>query len=505
MKKRISLILAMLMAVSALAACGGGAPAATTAATTTAAATTAAPTTAASAEPETTAAAEAATEAATTAKATEAETTTAAPTTVAETTTEAPAPAEDVTLRFIHIWPEHHGVMVDSVNWIQDRFGFKINLSEVPWNEITSTIQTSLAANDMYDVFFAWGGQIPGYHNTLDCVLDIQPYMDADPSWMDLYMNTKMFHDFGYDAGVEGGDIYGIPFRGTGEFLIVNKSMFAENGWSVPVTREDLVALADEMISKDIIPISAFGTPNAGRLWDAKNYITDYLYLASGDLLTPEYAVNRLAQRDGGYRGQMAEGAEITRGWFKLGYFGPSPFGLEREEAQNVFFSGRAGMMFCNNNELMDLRSLAADSGIEIGAMAWPGPADASTEIAWGGFNDGFAAWKETKYPEQAAMLLKGLSQPEVMTQWGDKGYSIMPIKGLHYEDELLQYWADYFANSKVYPVNSDYNGGSMDENSEALFTDFCLSDMAPQDYEDQVTAIQINQIADSDEQAAGN
>ena len=59
-------------------------------------------------------------------------------------------------LNFIHIWPEHQETMETTVRMIQDRFGFNINLSVVPWDQIVTTIQVALTSHDMYDVFFKW-------------------------------------------------------------------------------------------------------------------------------------------------------------------------------------------------------------------------------------------------------------------------------------------------------------------------------------------------------------
>jgi ABC-type glycerol-3-phosphate transport system substrate-binding protein len=391
--------------------------------------------------------------------------------------------------------------MVDSLNWIQDKYGFKVNLTEVPWNKITEAVQTSVAANDMYDVFFEWGGQSNGYVKTLDLLLNLQPYFDAEPTWMGMFINSQMFDDHGYRVD---GDIYGIPFRGTGEFLIVNKTLFSSHGWNVPETQEDLEALCDLMISEGFTPIAAFGTPSAGRIWDIKQNFQRYNLILSGLINDPKYAIDRLAEV--GYNGDIARAGETARNWFKKGYFGNNPFGVEIGEAQNIFFSGKAGMFFSNNNQLNEMKEFADQSGIELAAMSWPPPAASPITFSPGGFNDGFAVWKGTKYPEECVMLLKGLTSPEVQTMWGDKGMSIVATKGIRYSDPMMQYWADVFEKARTYPNSADYNSGTLGEDQHALFTDFCLDDsMSPQQYEDKEVDLQLRAIADSDALQAGS
>jgi len=371
------------------------------------------------------------------------------------------------TLQFIHIWPEHQATMEASVKLIEDRFGFKINLSVVPWNEITRTIQLALTSNDMYDAFFEWGGQTPGYVQS-NALLNLQPYYDADPSWRNSFLSPSVFDD-GY---IVNGKLYGVPFRGTGTFMIYNKTLFNQKGYSVPGTLEDLVVLMDRMLRDGIIPIATEGTPHGGKVEYVRRYIMDYLFLGNNIL----GAADNLNGRRINYNGLRGESAEITRDWYNAGYFGRTPFGVEREEAQALFFDGKAAMLWCNNNELMDLRALERRSGIQIDSFQWPRAAAVNVTLGYAGMNDGFAAWSGTKYPDQTANLLKGLSMPEVLKMWGDRAYSIMPGKGINYSDPLLAKWAEEFANMTRYIYAYNYNAGTQDDDVADYFVDFVLN-----------------------------
>ena len=400
----------------------------------------------------------------------------------------------DVTLRFIHIWPEHQAVMEETVKMIEEAYGFSIELSVVPWNEITSLVQASINDPDtMYDVFFAWGGQIPGYRD-VDAVLDLTPYFDADPAWRNSFVYDTVLEEMSFEVD---GRIYGIPFRGTGTFFIYNKTLFDEKGYAIPATQEAFVTLMEQMVADGITPMATQGTPNAGKLWDARIRLTDYLLLDAGILNTPENRKSRLLD----YGGLLAQGAEATRDWYKAGYFGESPVAMQREEAQHLFFSGQAGLLWCNNNELMDLRALETEFGIEIDAFSWPSPAGAALTIGYGGMNDGFAAFGGTKHPDQAAQLIKGLTMMDVQKLWGDSAYSVMSVAGIDYADPLLVKWAEDFATSSKFAISPDYNAGNTDELNQALTIEFLMGNMSPEEFEAQFLANRARAI----ENAEGN
>jgi raffinose/stachyose/melibiose transport system substrate-binding protein len=397
--------------------------------------------------------------------------------------------SEGITLRFIYIWPEHAETMDKSVEMIEEKYGFDVNVSVVPWNEITTTIQTAVASNDMYDVFFSWGGQIPGY-NQLNAVLNLTPYLEADPEWKDSLVSQGHWNDY-----KDGDNVYGIPFRGTGTFLIYNKTLFEEKGYTVPQTSEELEELMATMKADGITPFAMPGAPHGFQVVSTNQRVIDYILLEAGILGTKEHLTARTLD----YGGLLAQGAEKTREWYKLGYFGENPFGVQREEAQSVFFMGNSGMLFCNNNELMDLRKLEEEFGIEVDSFMFPAPASAPEKIGYGGMNDGFAAYSGTQYPDEAVNLLKGLMMPEVQLLWGDEAKSVMCTKDIPYADPLLVKFAEEFANAGKFNVIADYNTGSLGDLQGDLLVEFMISDMTPEAYEAGYVELRANAIRDAE------
>ena len=393
---------------------------------------------------------------------------------------EAPAEptGEEVVVKFLHIWPEHAAVMDQSIAMIEEANpGLKVQTSVVPWNEVTKTVQTALQSGDMYDVFLQWGGQVAGYES-IGLPLDLTPYFEADQEWKNSFLNEACLEQYSV-----GDKIYGIPFRGTGVFMIYNKTMFDEHGWTTPNTQEELEALMATIQAAGIQPIAAPGKPNGFQVSSIRSRLTDHIVLMAGRIDDPL----RLNDRQTEWDGLIAQGAQKVKDWYQAGYLGENAFGIEREEAQTVFFTGKAAMLMCNNNELTDLRALNKDIGYELDSFLFPAPKDCpETLFVDAGFGDGFGVWSGTQVPDAAVAVLKGLNSTEVCALWGDQANSVMPTKDVPYSDPLLLKFAEQFEKAGTHRVVRDYNGGNLDDLHGALFVEFMTTDMTADDFETQ-------------------
>jgi ABC-type glycerol-3-phosphate transport system substrate-binding protein len=434
------------------------------------------------------------------------EASTAAATTAAAATSSAAPPAgasdpfnveDGAVVRFLHIYPEHAGAIEKSIEVIERDYPLTVEVTVVPWNEVTKTIQTASASGDMYDVFFQWNSQVPAY-DQLGLLLDLDPYFAADPTWLGDFLNEECLTQYG---NLEG-KIMGIPLRGTGVFVIYNKTMFDEKGWAIPNTQEELVDLCEKIIAdtnKEVIPIMAPGKPNGFQMESVRGRVFDHIVYMAGEIENPL----RLTERMIDWHGLMAQSGELVKDWYGRGFFGANPFGLEREEGQTVFFTEASAMLFCNNNELVALRELnEAANNFEIGSFMWPAPKDCDeTLFTAAGFGDGWGAWSGSKYPNAAAAFLRGMSCTEVFTIWGNGEKCVVAGSGIQYDDALQQSFAEQFARSGKYRVVADYNTGSLGDYRAQAFVDYMTSDtMTADEYEKTVGEFVRKAIEDAEE-----
>ena len=125
------------------------------------------------------------------------------------------------------------------------------------------------AMNGMPDVVSIWGQ--PSF---LDEVLDAGVLAE---------LNEADYADYGFIAGsLEGfkkdGKLYGLPRNTDIQLIYYNQKMFTDNGWSVPTTYDELMALCAEIKDAGIIPMAMDG----GDGWPMACYLTNILVKVAG-------------------------------------------------------------------------------------------------------------------------------------------------------------------------------------------------------------------------------
>ncbi len=135
----------------------------------------------------------------------------------------------------------------------------------------------------MPDVVSIWGQ--PSF---LDEVLEagvLEPLNEAD------------YADYGFlDGSLEGfkkdGKLYGLPRNTDVAVFYYNQKLFDDNGWSVPETYDDLLALAGPIKEAGLTPVAMDG----GDGWPMAVYLSDLMFKITGDY--HQIALDALAKGD---------------------------------------------------------------------------------------------------------------------------------------------------------------------------------------------------------------
>ena len=383
-----------------------------------------------------------------------------------------PQQADSDTLRFLHIWPEHSEEMENIVGAIAAQNGFEADVDCVAWEDLERTLSTAYAADSMYDVFFTFASQM-GSEQKQGRLLKLDDHMDAD--W------AARFEDGSLDEYRVDGQLFGVPYRGSGVVVIYNRDLFRRMGWSEPASMEEFGALMRMALEEGLVPLSAAGKPNGFELNSLRSIVTNYIALDAGLLDDPD----RLTERKLDWQGELAAGAQTVKNWANQGYFGANPLTVDQSAAMNRFLSGKAAMLLCNTNELYQLRTQTDYMPFELGSFLIPGIKGTDTLLFTGAcYQDGFAVWADTRHPEQAVALLKGLTGPEAAAQWAERTMSVMAVRDVASEDELLREFRGYFDTAGRYCVVADYALGDSQSLKDQLFVDFMTSDMTSDAYE---------------------
>lgn len=375
-------------------------------------------------------------------------------------------PAEDVTLQFLYIWPEFETTMKKTIEMFEDKHpNIKVKVNVTPWDKIKDQLQVAFASGEAPDVTFMWPKDMSIYIGQ-GVAMDLTPHFDADSEWKDSFIDPVML-----EAGIYDGKLYNLPFRGSTTFIAYNKDMFDANGWTEPANLAELEALMDKMLEKGVTPFAIAGNPNGFQIEKMNQYFVGYNLMEAGILTDPEYVKARKVDIQGPY----AEAVKKSKEWYKKGYYGKSPLGVAREQAQALFYTGKSPMILLNNNELTSMRK-GVDGNFQMQFMVIPAPEGAQDFFLPGGF-DGFMVNSKTEHPEQSLQLLKFLNSEEAQNLWAEETLSVMTRKGVTYGDADLNTFAKHIKVAGKYTQFPDYNVGDVVTRNAQEFANFLLQD----------------------------
>lgn len=411
-----------------------------------------------------------------------------APGATVQTTQTAPDAQEDgVTVRMLHIWPEHEDAMEKLVGAIQEKnTGLNVQISTTDWNSLNQALELAMSSGEMYDVFFQFASHVHSIEKE-DMLFNLNSYMDDE--WKNRFQPGAL-EEYTVDDG-----IYGIPFRGSGVVVIYNQDLFNRNGWKKPSSTDEFSALMQLMLNEGLIPLSAAGKPDGFQLDSLRGILTNYIAEQDGKLDDPD----RLTGRKTNWQGELAMGAQKVKNWAEKGFFGANPLSVDQNTAMDAFLSGKAAMLLCNTNELYQLRTQTDYLPFNMDCFLTPAPKGCTESLFTdASFQDGFAIWADTPYPDAAVTLLRGLSDSELCGQWAQDTLSVVAVRNVSCDDVLVNEFNGFFQLAGRYRVAPDYALGDSDEQKSQLFVSYMTSDMTADEYETNYERITRNAIAAS-------
>lgn len=263
------------------------------------------------------------------------------------------------------------------------------------------------AMDGMPDVVSIWGQ--PSF---LDEVLDAGVLAELDES---------DYSDYGFVSGsLEGfkkdGKLYGLPRNTDIMVFYYNEKMFDDNGWEVPQTYDDLLALSDQINAAGIVPVAMDG----GDGWVLACYMQDLMVRIAQ---TPAGTISD-AIANGDFSDPLfSEAAQLLADTASAGVFQTGFDYQDYGTAQNLFTNGQAAMFYMGSWET----SMALNEDIpeevrdNICAFVMPAVADgkgtATDLAAWNG--GGYAVSADSKVKDEAIKFLNYMYQPDQLSKLG--------------------------------------------------------------------------------------
>ena len=160
-----------------------------------------------------------------------------------------PAPAKDVTLTLWSIATESdtfHQPYIDAIaDYEKSHEGVKVVQETFENQSYKTKIKAAVAANELPDIFFTWGGGFSASFVESGRVLDVTNVYSKYESALPKPMLTNLTW---YDK------IYGASYIMNVSMLFYNKKMFADNGINPPTSFDELVSACKAFNDKGITP-----------------------------------------------------------------------------------------------------------------------------------------------------------------------------------------------------------------------------------------------------------
>ncbi len=235
-------------------------------------------------------------------------------------------------------------------------------------------------------------------------------------------LNEEDYADYGFISGsLEGfkkdGKLYGLPRNTDVAVFFYNQKMFEDNGWEVPATYDELLALADACKEAGVIPVAMDG----GDGWPMAVYMADVLY----KLTAEDYAATiDGAIASGDFSDEnIVKAAQLLKDAADAGLFQTGYDSQDYATAQNLFTNGQAAMFYMGSWET----SMALNEDIpeeirtNIRIFTMPtiegGAAEATDVCAWNG--GGYAVAENSEVKEEAIKFLNYMYQPDKLSKYG--------------------------------------------------------------------------------------
>ena len=237
-------------------------------------------------------------------------------------------------------------------------------------------------------------------------------------------LNQDDYSDYGFIEGsLDGftydGKLYGLPRNTDVAVFYYNQKMFEDNGWEVPETYDDLLALADKINSAGITPVAMDG----GDGWPMAVYLSDVLYKIAGsdysDIVSNAISTGDFSAPEFQQATQLLKDA-ADAGLFQNGY-DSQDYGT----AMNLFTNGQVAMFYMGSWEtsMATNKDIPEEIRSNIRVFTMPtvdgGKGTATDIAAWNG--GGYAVSADSEVKDEAIKFLNYMYQPDKLSKYGQE------------------------------------------------------------------------------------
>jgi len=386
------------------------------------------------------------------------------------------SPAEDITLTMWTIATEsdsHHEPYLKSIaDYEASHPGIKIQMETFENESYKTKIKAAVAAKELPDIFFTWGG---GFSTAFVQSGAVLPVDDVYAEYQNQ-LPKSMLGNLTWDD-----KIYGTGYTMNVSMLFYNKTMFAKYNLTPPTTYDELVNVCKTFIEKGITP---FGISAKDTWVLAQTH--DQFTLKSVGSKTLQSVLTKSGT--GSYNSaDFVTASTDFANLVKMGAYSKNAVALSNDEACATFYSGEVPMYIMGSWMCGSILTDAPNPD-DFGVVPVPviNSSNAAVTDFMGGPSDSLMVSSTSQYPKEAAEAMfeiaKGVSHYGYLAGCG------LPAWAIDYDDStvnpLTQEVAKYVANATSFTLWFDTLMEAEDtavylENLQQLY----LGDITPEDF----------------------
>lgn len=196
-------------------------------------------------------------------------------------------------------------------------------------------LRSSIATGNQPEIFIEYGGARLQDYVEAGILLDMQPYLDADPEWRDSFLDD-LFDKWLYD---DYPGTYGVPCQFYSVFLYYNKQLLADNGFDAPPeTFDEFRNMCQTMVDNGQQPMTLGEKDN----WRGGHFLNNLVMKSYG-----AQGVEDISSRTMNYDdSRMIELFAIIQEFNDKGFFGPNAVGVDVNTEDTDFLTNKTAMRF---------------------------------------------------------------------------------------------------------------------------------------------------------------
>lgn len=248
---------------------------------------------------------------------------------------------------------------------------------------------SQFASGTQPEIFIEYGGTRLKDYVESGVLLDLTPYLDADPQWKNSFLPLFEKWTFSNPKGV-----YGVPVMLYAIVLYCNQNLLTQHGLSVPANFTELENACATLVKNGVSPF-LLGEKNNFRAGHLLNNLVLKTY-------GPD-AVTRLANRSLKY-----DSPEMLNLYAKIkefndkGYFGKNAIGVDNNGEKAAFLSGQTAFRYDGAWFVSDVASSSIGKNVKI--VAFPSINQKYAGAFQGGAGQGFSITKKDARTNEAAV-----------------------------------------------------------------------------------------------------